>query len=81
MMHQRGKHRRGYGYGFGQSPEDQKKFSKFLDDTRELRKKLLLLRFDYGELLRNPASTMKERFDMEKEMLDLQQKIREKAAE
>ena len=71
----------GFGYGPGRNPADQAKFQKFLDETREMRKKLLLLRFDYREKLRNPATTMQDLFDMQKDMFELQRQIREKAAQ
>jgi len=86
MMH-------GYGYGpcmfggcFDHDPVPgqpggvaSEKYQKFLDETKDLRKKLHDLRFEYGEMARNPTTTIEDRNKMEKEILDLQQKIREKA--
>ena len=70
----------GYGYGKKGYPDPQK-YKKFYDETKELRKKLHDLRFEYGEMMRNPDTTMKEKMDIEKQMFELQQKIQEKAAE
>ncbi len=70
-----------HGYGMGRSSADREKFGKFLDETRELRKKLYMLRFDYREMLRNPETTLKEKMEMEKKMFDLGQQIQEKAAQ
>ncbi len=71
----------GFGYGFGRNFADREKLWKFLDATSNLRKTLLLLTFDYREKLRNPATTMQDLFDMERDMVELQRQIREKAAE
>jgi hypothetical protein len=72
----------GYGAAPGQPgympPE---KYQKFLDATKELRKKLNDLQFEYSEMVRNPKTTMEDRNKVEKEIFDLQQKIREKAAQ
>jgi hypothetical protein len=74
-----------YDYGPGgpgrpdyMSPEE---YQKFLDATKDLRKKLNDLQFEYGEMARNPKTTIEDRNKVEKEILDLQQKIREKAAQ
>jgi peptidoglycan hydrolase CwlO-like protein len=63
----------GYGMGIGPkimgyySPEQYekqyKKFQGFLNDTRELRKKLHTLKFDFAEAQRNPNN---KRDDLEK---------------
>ena len=73
-------------YGYGQRPwqpgfSSPEKYQKFLDETKELRKKLHDLQFQYGEMLRDPKTTMDDKFKMEKEIFDLQQKIQEKAAQ
>jgi hypothetical protein len=72
----------GYGYGMGEEGfESPEKYQKFMDETKDLRKKLHDLRFDYREKMRNPKTTMKDKMEMEKEMFDLMQKIQEKAGE
>jgi len=72
------------GYGMGQGtpgPADPEKYQKFLDETKESRKKLHDLRFEYSELMRNPKGTMKDKMQMEKKMFELQQELQEKAGE
>ena len=69
-----------FGNGPGWNSANQKKFLKFMKETYELRKELLLLKFDYGEKLLNPATTMGVLFDMERDIRELQRQIREKAA-
>ncbi|MEJ2690182.1 MAG: hypothetical protein P8130_09575 [Deltaproteobacteria bacterium] len=64
------------GHGFWRN---QEKYRKFLDETRDLRKKLYDMRFDYREMLRNPDTTMKDKMEMEKKMFDLRQQIMGKA--
>lgn len=39
------------------------------------------MRFEYGEMMRNPKATREERNTLEKKMFELQQKIQEKAFE
>ena len=72
----------GYGYR-GDDPEAYKKYkdeyNKYLDDTADLRKKLHNKRFEYSEAARNPGTTRKSILKLEKEMIDLQWKIYEKA--
>jgi hypothetical protein len=63
----------GYGYGMGpgmmgyNSPEQYEKqfkeYQQFLDETKDLRKKLHTLKFDYAEARRNPDT---RREDLEK---------------
>ena len=65
----------GYGYR-GNNPEAYK---KYLDDTVDLRKKLHNKMFEYREVLRDPDTTRKSLLKIEKEMMDLQWKIYEKA--
>lgn len=59
-------------------PEEQQ---KYLDATRELRKKLHDKQFEYGEAARNPKTTRAELLKKKKAVWDLQQKIHEKAWE
>ncbi len=60
------------------APEDQQ---KYLDATRELRKKLHDKKFEYGEAARNPKTGKADLLKMKKEMWDLQQDIEKKAWE
>ncbi len=60
------------------SPEAYK---KYLDETVDLRKKLLNKKFEYSEAIRNPDTTRKSRLKLEKEMMDFQWKIYEQAPE
>jgi hypothetical protein len=87
----------GYGYGHGPCTQGNcygqgiapgqpgymppEKYQKFLDETKDLRKKMHDLRFEYGEMTRNPKTTMEEKDKMEKEMFELHQKIRGKAVD
>jgi len=59
-------------------PEEQQ---KYLDATRELRKKLHDKQFEFGEVARNPKTTREELLKKKKEVWDLQQKLHEKAWE
>ena len=72
----------GYGYR-GSDPETYKKYQedyqKYLDDTADLRRKLHNKRFEYKEAARNPDTTRKSLLKLEKDMMDLQWKIYEKA--
>lgn len=65
------------GPGMGTlSPEAQQ---KFLDATKDLRKKLHDKQFEYGEAARNPKADKKELLKKRKELWDIQQKIHTKA--
>jgi hypothetical protein len=44
---------------------------KFLNDTKEMRQKMHMLRFDYMEALRNPKTNLKDLGDMGQKMLDI----------
>lgn len=50
-------------------------YTKFLDDTREDRRKLHSLMFDYGEAMRSPEPDREQLQDMEKEIFELRNKI------
>jgi len=71
-----------YGWGPGMnrfnSPEQ---YEKFLDATKDMRKKMHDLRFEYGEMMRNPTTTMGDLKKMEQEMFNLQKKIMEQGAQ
>jgi peptidoglycan hydrolase CwlO-like protein len=64
-----------WGYGY-----QQKAFQKFLDETKDLRKELHNLKFEYFEAVRNPDSKAEDIDKLEKEMKELQKKIFEKMA-
>lgn len=77
-MHRRMMEDHGWGAGMKRfrSPEQ---YETFLDETRELRKKMHDLRFEYGEMMRNPTTTMGDLKKMEQQIHALQQKILEQA--
>jgi hypothetical protein len=50
----------------------------FMNQTRELRKEMMGKRFDYKEIMRNPASTTQEKEALEKEIETLHDKMMEK---
>jgi hypothetical protein len=78
----------GYGQGMGPnmmgyySPEQYEKqykeFQGFLDDTRELRKKLHTLKFDFVEAQRNSATKREDLEKMNSEMEGIWKQIFEK---
>lgn len=47
----------------------------FMNQTTELRKEMMELRFAYGEAMRNPATTPKDLANIEKNMLELRIKM------
>ena len=79
----------GYGYGAGQqmmSPEAEKQYkeyneksNRFLDETRDLRKELHSLKFEYHEALRSTPEPNEKLDKMRREMFDLHQKIYNKS--
>jgi hypothetical protein len=81
----------GYGMGYGMYPgmmgygsqEDYKKYKdrqeKFLEETKELRRKLHSMKFDFSEEAAKPEANREKLQKMEKEMNELYEKIREKA--
>ncbi len=64
----------GYGMGAGYF----KKYQKFLDETRDLRKQLNEKRFEYFEALRNPKTEFETLSKLRKEIFDLKEKIYQK---
>jgi len=76
----------GYGMGPGMmggySPEQYKKQyqenQQFLDETRDLRKKIHTLKFDYAEALRNPETKREDLTKMNAEMEKIWKQIHEK---
>ncbi|MBU1568130.1 MAG: hypothetical protein KJ630_21215 [Proteobacteria bacterium] len=65
--------------GFGRNGWTSEQNQKFQDDTVELRKEMHDKRFEYMEAVRNPKSTRQQLSMMEKEMIDLRDKIYDKA--
>ncbi len=61
-----------YSGGDGYSAEQRE---KFLNDTTELRRKMHVLMFDYGEAQRDPETDSEVLRNMEKEMSELRQEI------
>ncbi len=79
------------GYGHDRrmmDPESEKQYkelveknNRFLDETRELRKKLHTLKFEYHEALRSTPEPDEKLDEMKREMFDLQLKINNKSLE
>jgi len=61
-----------------QYEENYKKHNQFLDETKELRKELHALKFEYHEALRSSPESSEDLNIMREKMSDLQQKIYEK---
>jgi hypothetical protein len=55
--------------------KNNEEYAKFLDDTREDRRKLHSLMFDYGEAMRSPEPNKEKLQEMEKEMFELRDKL------
>ena len=74
-----GNHMMGNGHMMGQmgggGPQDQ----KFLDDTADLRKELHNKKFEYFETVRSNDAKPEMISKMEKDIFDIQQKIRDKS--
>jgi mono/diheme cytochrome c family protein len=67
-------------YGMGSGTYSRRpECLKFYDDTAKLRKELNDKRFEYFETVRNPKSTMEMADNLQKQILELQQKIYSKA--
>ena len=84
MMRGRGMMMGGMGM-MGYDPEQAEKYlknydkyQKFFTETRDLRKKVYDLRFDYGEAHWNPNTTVKELHDMQVKMNKLREEIYKK---
>ena len=78
-----------YGYGYGMGPgmrgyspqqyeKQYKENQQFLNETKELRKKLHTLQFDYAEALRNPNTKREDLEKMNGEMESIWKQIYEK---
>jgi len=68
----------GYGMGPGMWGYDANRYDKFLNDTVDMRREFNTRQFDYNEALRNRNINSNDLIKMEKEMLELQIKIKEK---
>lgn len=68
----------GYGMGPGMWGYDANRYDKFLDDTVGMRRSLNNMQFDHSEALRNRDVKRDDLIKMEKEMLELQIKIKER---
>ena len=79
----------GYGGGWGTGPgmtrgwrgyrqPPNEACQKFLDETAGLRRELYMKRYDYREAVNDPKTKPETLSKIEKEILDLQQKIRDK---
>ncbi len=64
------------GASFNFSAEDQQ---KFMDETKDLRRKMHDMRFDYMEAMRNPDTKLGDLADMEQKMLDVRKELLKKA--
>jgi hypothetical protein len=65
-------------YSPEQYEKQYKEFQSFLDDTRDLRKKLHTLKFDFAEAQRNPATKQEDLVKMNSEMESIWRQIDEK---
>jgi len=77
-----GGHMMGQGYGghmMAREGAGSEENQKFLDETSELRKELHNKRFEYMEMNRNPDTSVETSSKLEKEIFELEDKIREKA--
>ena len=79
MMGYGGSGMMGYGMGPGMMRGyDAKAFEQFMNDTRDLRKKMHNLKFEYSEAVRNPDTKQEDIVKLEKEMWELKKKIYDK---
>ena len=64
-------------HGGMQQPYNQpnKEYEKFLDDTRDTRRKMHSLMFEYGEATRSPEPDKEKLEEMEKEMNELRSEM------
>lgn len=69
---------RGYGMGQGMRYYNPEQYDKFLDDTKELRKKIHDKQFEYFEAARDPKATRESLMKKEKELFELKQQMQEK---
>jgi hypothetical protein len=68
-----------HGMGmFGTHDWSSKKMRTFLDETRDLRKRMQDLCFEYGEKKRDPQTTIGELQEMQEHLMDLRKQLWEK---
>ncbi len=67
----------GFAVG-GQSRQQVANYEKFINDTREMRRKLNNMRFDYKEAMWNPKTSLKNLRDMAERIGKLQMEIQQK---
>ncbi len=65
--------------GYGMQGSDPEAYQKYLNNTTELRKKLHDKKFEYFEAMRNPETKRETLMKLEKEILDAQWELYEKA--
>ena len=71
----------GYGMGMGgawRNWDNPDQYKKFMSDTKDMRRKLYDMRFDYQEATLNPKTTMGDLQQMREKMYNLQREIMEK---
>lgn len=56
-------------------------YNAFMNETRETRKQIHDMRFEYGEMMRDPQTTVKDLKQMQKKMYELQQELMNKVFE
>lgn len=66
------------GFAVGMDNEKIAQYEKFMKETKEMRRKLYNMRFEYGEALWNPDTTLKDLREILKKMNQLQQEIQQK---
>ena len=71
----------GFGMMHAQGFDDMQKYETFAKETREMRKKLHNLMFDYGEARWNPDTTVGDLNKMAEKMNQLRQDIQKKMAQ
>lgn len=64
---------------FGQDYQRNDQYQKFMEETRNLRRKLNEKQFEYKELRRNPNSKTEQISSLEKEIIELQRQLQDKA--
>jgi hypothetical protein len=69
----------GYGMGPGMMNVYNPQMKKFMDETKDLRRKLHMMKFEYSEALRDPKTTPETITKLQNEMRDLVIKLQQKA--
>mgnify|MGYP001100312565 CR=1 FL=1 len=70
-----------YGWRQGFQFSSPEQYEKFMDETRDLRKKMHDLRFEYSEMMQDSQTTMGDLEKIRQQMYELQEKIQQKARE